>query len=78
MTENMIRFITPQYKTLFWIEDGGMVKVTAPDREFEAVCRYLDPYHVSINGICFHICQYAEKIAGIGGTVFPVTKAFFD
>jgi len=74
-----IRFIDPQYNTLFTIPDGGSIVVTRPKGELRpslqeqwvGVCKYLDDTHVDINGECYHICQFAEIQQKIGATVVP-------
>ena len=70
--EKLIRFITPQYKTLFYIKDGGLIKVTGKDgRVFIQKCKYLDEYHVRIGYETYHICQYAELCERFGYVVVP-------
>ena len=80
MSENReIRFITPEYKELFRIPNGGRIVVTRPmgemypgvQEQWIGDCRYLDEAHVSINGECFHICQFAELQARIRSTIEP-------
>jgi len=74
-----IRFIDPQYNELFRIPDGGSIVVTRPEGEMYpgvqeqwiAICKYLDDTHVSINGECYHIRQFAEIQQNIGSTYFP-------
>ena len=73
MNENKeIRFIDPDYKELFRIPDGGRITVTRPDGEqYVGTCKYMDETHVSINGECFHICQFAEIQQRLGATYMP-------
>lgn len=67
-----IRFIDPHYKELFRIPDGGRIVVTRPEGEqWVGDCKYLDEAHVSINGECYHICQFAEIQQRIGSTYEP-------
>ena len=74
-----IRFIDPQYTELFRIPDGGSILVTRPmgemypgvQEQWVGICKYLDDYHVSINGECYDICQFAEIQQRIGATVMP-------
>jgi|GEM_PF-1797568 len=74
-----IRFIDPQYNELFRIPEGGSIVITRPDGEmypgvqeqWVGICEYLDDTHVSINGTCYHICQFAEIQQRIGATVMP-------
>jgi hypothetical protein len=84
MSENReIRFITPDYKELFRIPDGGRIVVTRPmgemypgvQEQWIGDCRYLDEMHVNINGSnCYHLCQFAEIQARIGSTIEPETE----
>jgi hypothetical protein len=67
-----IRFITPEYKELFRIPDGGSIVVTRPDgEEYVAECKFLDETHFSANGTCWHIHQFAEVQERNGATVKP-------
>jgi len=83
MSENReIRFITPDYKELFRIPDGGRIVVTRPmgemypgyQEQWVGTCKYHDEYHFSINGEMYHICQFAEIQARIGSKVEPETE----
>lgn len=82
MDAKMIRFIDPHYNELFRIPDGGRIVVTRPmgemypgvGEQWVGTCRYLDECHVSINGECYHICQFAEIQARIGSAVEPETE----
>lgn len=71
-----IRFIDSSYNTLFYVPDGGSVKVHSSwdgkDRVFP--CRYIDSHHVSISGNCYHICQFAEMMEHNGNTYEPVKE----
>ena len=73
--EHSIRFITSSYDELFRIPDGGMIDVRCPDRHFTAKCEYLDDYHTRINGRVFHVCEFAELIERLGGTIRPLDTA---
>ena len=75
MSENKeIRFITPDYKELFRIQDGGSIIVTRPEgEEYVGVCKFLDETHVEINGECYHICQFAEIQERNNAIVTPET-----
>lgn len=62
-----IRFITPNYKEKFRIEDGDIIRVTTQDdKQWNMVCHYLDDYH--FEGYAdgrretYHICQFAEML----------------
>lgn len=61
MDGKMIRFIDSQYNELFTIPDGGSIVVSRSNGEQTVgVCKYLDETHFEANGICYHICQFAE------------------
>lgn len=67
-----IRFIDSKYNELFRIPDGGVISVKYPDGHLEnRNCKYIDDYHTEINGVCYHICQWAELMEEDGKTYFP-------
>ncbi len=67
-----IRFITPEYKELFRIPDGGHVLVTYPSGEVkDYTCKYLDEYHLLLGHRTFHICELAECMQNIGARIEP-------
>lgn len=54
---DIVRFITPQYETMFSVTNLSNVKV---DGKIRRVI-YVDDYHFMFEaGSAFHICQYAE------------------
>jgi hypothetical protein len=73
---NMIRFITPDYKTKFEVVDLSTVSVSGK----EAMVTFMDETHftfvdtISTNlyGGCFHICQFAEICEKESIEVLPV------
>ena len=71
-----IRFITPDYKELFRIEDGDSIRIAQENGiTADSVCRYIDDYHVEIGSIhrnIYHICEFAEKVKMTGGSVIPI------
>ena len=71
-----IRFIDSSYNTLFYIPDGGSIKVHSAWNNKNQIfkCKHLDPYHVEISGSCYHICQFAEMMERNGSTYEPVTE----
>lgn len=70
-----IRFIDSNYKELFRIPDGGMIKMSCGNGDVNyAVCRYLDDYHTEIDGQCFHICEFAERMEKCGIICSPSEK----
>ena len=71
---NGIRFIDSSYNEKFRLEDGGRIRITPVSGTIvEQVCRYIDNYHVEIDGNLYHICEYAERLEAAGRTVKPVT-----
>lgn len=68
-----IRFITPEYKTLFTISDGECVlfRRKGTDHVREIRCKYLDDYHLLFDGRAYHICELAEYFHRIGAYVVP-------
>ena len=68
-----IRFINSDYQTLFYLPDGGRIRITYPDREpAERVCRFIDEYHTDIGGYHYHICEFAERMEQIGAKYVPL------
>ena len=67
-----IRFITSRYDLLFYIPNGGLISVDYPNRPaIVAKCEYQDDYHTSINGECYHVCQWAEAMERNDGRCTP-------
>lgn len=71
--EKGIRFITPDYKELFRVKDGGKVHIISPDgAESDKECRYIDEYHAQIGSNIYHICEFAEIMERNSNTVKPL------
>ena len=71
-----IRFITPDYREKFRIQDGDQVRVRYADGESKDLrCRYIDDYHLEVGGNLYHICEYAERIEQMGATVIPLRSS---
>ncbi len=72
-----IRFITPGYKELFRIPDGGQIRILREGcASIDRTCRYIDDCHVEVgNGwdSLFHICQFAEQMERCHNEVIPLT-----
>ncbi len=67
-----IRFITPEYKELFKISNGGQVLLCFSDGTKEArTCKYIDDYHLLLGRNAYHICELAERFKANGITVEP-------
>lgn len=76
-----IRFITPNYETLFKIPDGDHVLVKYKSGEImEYSCKFLDPYHFLLGNNCYHICEFAERMEAIGARVclFPEKRIIWS
>ena len=71
---NGIRFITPSYRVLFRISDGGKIKITQNGEVSERICRYIDEYHTIIGCNAFHICEFAEMTERNGSVIEPVSE----
>lgn len=70
--EQGIRFIDTKYNELFRIADGEKILITyAVGKRRENICRYIDEYHMEVDGNLFHICQYAEIMEKNGATYEP-------
>lgn len=64
-----IRFIDSHYKDLFRISDGDKIIINFPDGEEKKIsCRYIDQYHSEVGDNLYHICEFAERMEGIGAT----------
>lgn len=71
--KNYIKFIDSDYKVLFYLPDGGRIRITHTDgKQFDRVCRYVDEYHTIIGDNRFHICQFAEQMEQIGAKYAPL------
>lgn len=69
-----IRFINSKYKTLFYIPDGGKIKIMSNGEERICTCRYIDEYHLEVSGgidNIYHICEFAERMERSGNTYEP-------
>ena len=88
-SKRYIRFIDSGYNTLFYVPDGGTVRVTHgyDGSVHEYACRYIDETHAYIGNNVYHICQFAELMERNGSTYEPTqvigdlefySKRFFD
>ena len=74
--EKGIRFITPNYREKFRIQDGDQVRIMRFDGQvFDRVCRYIDDCHVEIGNDLYHICQFAELMERNGNSVIPLRSS---
>lgn len=67
----MIRFINSHYDDLFRIEDGKCIQVNFRDYAVLKRCFYVDEYHAKIDGVVYHICQFAEMMEKANVTYNP-------
>ena len=73
--EKSIRFIDSHYRELFRIPDGGTIILTYSDGErHERQCHFMDEYHTEIDGLHWHICQFAEIMERNGATYVPAQE----
>ncbi len=74
--EKGIRFIFPDYREKFRIEDGDMVRIRWPDgAQFDHVCRYIDECHMEVGNNLYHICQFAELMERNSNSVIPLRSS---
>lgn len=74
-----IRFVTPQYKEKFVIDDCDKIRVTYEDGRYEdKYCRFIDEYHLEVNDNIYHICEFAEKLMFNNATVIPLRNSLPD
>lgn len=76
--EKGIRFITPDYKEQFRIEDGDSIRILQGDGKYDdRTVRYIDEYHIELDGTnLYHICQFAEMMEAAGnGYPIPLRKS---
>ncbi len=67
-----IRFITPEYRELFKIPDGGQILLCYKDGTVKPrVCKYIDDYHLLVGTNAYHICEFAERTRASGISVVP-------
>ena len=72
-TKKYIHFINSDYKPLFYLPDGGRIRITYPDgRQLDRVCRFNDSHHTVIGGDLYHICEFAERMERIGAKYEPL------
>ena len=77
--EKGIRFITPDYKEVFWIPDGDRIRLTLPSGEtLEQTCRYIDKTHLEVGNNLYHICEFAERMQHNGVQTIPLRSSLPD
>ena len=71
-----IRFITPDYKTIFMLEDGDNIKIFHKDgSSVVRNCRFIDEYHTEIGNCIYHICEFAEICERADSIVIPYRQS---
>ena len=71
-----IRFTDSSYNELFRVPDGGNIVITYSDgSQASARCEYIEDYHFTLNGECYHICQFAELMKRNGASYAPEDPA---
>lgn len=69
-SKRRIRFIDPEYNTLFYIPDGASIVITRMDgSSVIRPCTYIDDCHTLVGSEVYHICEFAE-VAQRAGTVY--------
>lgn len=69
---NDIRFIDGHYNDLFRLPDGEQIKISMKNGEsVTRTCRYIDEYHMEVEGNLFHICEFAERMEFNGNHYEP-------
>lgn len=77
--EKGIRFITPDYKEVFRIPDGDIIRMILPSGEKEDLtCRYVDECHLEVGRNLYHICEFAERMKSNGIAVIPLRSSLPD
>ncbi len=78
-----IRFITPEYKDFFTLQDGDQVRICLQGGVPRIrSCRYIDNYHMELGSLhdptLYHIHEFAEKVRDSGSTVIPLRASLPD
>jgi hypothetical protein len=68
METKQIRIIDGHYNLQFLVEDGGYISSSGKRYQLH----YLDATHFSINGSCYHICEFGERVIDKGVKVEKV------
>lgn len=82
--EKGIRFIDPNYKERFRLEDGDQVRiVTSTGEKQDRTARYIDDCHMELVGnlSCnlYHICEFAERMEAAGcKDIIPLRSSLPD
>ena len=72
-SKRRIRFIDPEYNTLFYIPDGASIVMTRMDgSSVIRPCTYIDDYHTLVGSEVYHICEFAEAAQRTGTVYEPL------
>ena len=71
-----IRFITPDYREKFRIQDSDQIRIRYADGESkDQRCRFIDDYHLEFGNGLYHICEFAERMERSGATIIPLRSS---
>ena len=77
--EKGIRFIAPDGKEKFRVQDGDMVRIiTGAESHLDRMARYVDDCHAEIGGSFYHIREFAEWMERSGSQVIPLRSSLPD
>jgi len=70
-----ISFIDSEKKELFTIADGGTVRLSTSDGDYEdAMCRYLDDFQARIGDKYFYIKEFVKELEEMNISIEPVRR----
>ena len=70
---NLILFINSDFQTLFYLPDGGRIRITSPDgRQADHICHFNSSRYTWIGEQLYHIKQFAEHMEKIGAKYEPL------
>lgn len=76
--KNLIRFIDSEYRELFWIPDGGNIRITYPPDDGRGTiirkCEYLASTHFKVDGYVYHQCEFAGCMERLGARYEPADQ----
>lgn len=77
--ERGIRFITPDYREKFRLQDGEKIRIIMDDgKYFDHTARYIDDCHLALTFSIYHICELAERLERGGSKVIPLRSSLPD
>lgn len=57
-----VRFTDTHYNNLFYIVSPGKIYIGKDDSISEKCVIYIDEFHCALDGVVFHICEFAERV----------------